>query len=43
MKKFFEKVWLCLFLLIVGPGLVALAAALLAETLEAQWRKHRKS
>ena len=42
MKKFIEKVQLCLFLLIVGPGLVAFAATLLAETLEAKWRTSPK-
>jgi len=42
MKRFFRNLSLCLFLLIVGPTLVVFAAALLAERLEAQWRKHRK-
>jgi len=42
MKRFFRNIPLCLFLLIVGPMLVVFAAALLAERLEAQWRRDRK-
>jgi len=41
-KKLFRTIPLCLFLLLAGPILVVFAAALLVESLEAQWRKCRK-